>query len=121
MHLSSPNPLLRSQVTLTDIEVGFDYQSFTGTPIMAPGTLAGLARHAVKSLRLEYGNEVYTAVWIPRTSRGAGTRHDIGAWGRMTMALHETRSDALIKIIGWAAHTQPPAHTGNAHRSQICT
>jgi len=88
------------QVTLTDIEAGFNYTAFTGRPIPPPHTLGGLAGRGLKSIKVECEGDVYTSNWLPRGSRGAGTRHDIGQLARLCMAVHETRADQFILIIG---------------------
>lgn len=97
------------QVTLTDIEAGFNYTAFTGRPIPPPHTLGGLAGRGLKSIKVECEGDVYTSNWLPRGSRGAGTRHDIGQLARLCMAVHETRADQFILVIGWASRAPPPS------------
>lgn len=97
------------QVALIDIEAGFDSAAFTGRPIPPPHTLGGLAGHGLKSIKVVCEGNEYMSIWLPRTSRGAGKRHDIGPWANLCMAVHETRADQVLLIIGWASRAPPPS------------
>ena len=97
------------QVALTDIEAGFNYAAFAGRPIPPPHTLGGLVGHGIKSIKVVCEGKEYMSIWLPRTSRGAGKRHDIGQWARLCMAVHESRADQVVLIIGWASRAPPPS------------
>ena len=88
------------QVSLTNIEAGFRFEAITGHTLLTPRTLGGLARHSIKVIKVVCDGKSYTSVWIPRNSRGAGQRRDIGLWGNLSISIHETHTDLLVSILG---------------------
>ena len=97
------------QVALIDIEESFDYAAFAGRPIPPPHTLGGLNGRCLKSIKVVCKGVEYMSMLLPRTSRGAGIRHDIGPWANLCMAVHETRAEQVLLLIGWTSRAPPPS------------